>query len=98
MTTTHTPERNSSSVSIREARLQRCATDTNEHEKSQTPTLSIEGLRNIGRVMRDIKAKIDAATGDNQDGSPACTSHPGSIAATCPMGSEDTDSTKKEKR
>jgi hypothetical protein len=97
MTTTHTPERNSSSVSIREARLQRCATDTNEHEKSQTPTLSIEGLRNIGRVMRDIKAKIDAATGGNQDSSAVCTPDTGSRRAASPLGSKDIDSAKKEK-
>jgi hypothetical protein len=88
--------RNSSSVSIRKAHPRRCATDTNEHENTQTPTLSIEAVHDIGRIVRAIKARIDAAIADNQDSSPACTPDPGSGAAASPMGRENSDRAKKE--
>jgi hypothetical protein len=96
MTTTRKPGRNSSSISIRKAHPQRCATDTNEHEKSQTPTLSIEALRNIGRIVGEIKARVDA-NGGNQDSSAACTPDTGSRRAASPLGSKDIDSAKKER-
>jgi hypothetical protein len=97
MTTTRKPGRNSSSISIRKAHPQRCATDTNEHEKSQTPTLSIEALRNIGRIVGEIKARVDA-NGGNQDSSAACTPDTGSGAAAGSMGGEDPYTAKKERR
>jgi hypothetical protein len=96
MTTTRKSWRNSSSISIRKAHPQRCATDTNEHEKSQTPTLSIEALRNIGRIVGEIKTRLDA-NGGNQDSSAVCTPDTGSRRATSPLGSKDIDSAKKEK-
>jgi hypothetical protein len=97
MSTSRNAGKNLSSVRIWEAHLQRCATDTNEHEKSQTPTLIIEGLRNIGRIVRDIKARIDA-NGGNQCSSAACSPFDsGSRTTTGPMGGEDTDGAKKEK-
>ena len=91
-----TPGTNASSVSIRKSHLQRCATDTNEHEKSQTPTLSIEALRNIGRIVGEIKARVDA-NGGNQDSSAVCTPDTGSRRAASPLGSKDIDSAKKER-
>jgi len=91
--------RNSSSASIRKAPAQRYATDTNEHENSQTPTLSVEALRNIADIVRALKARINGANGHDRDNTAKCaTLDSGSTAATCPMGSENTDSTKKEKR
>jgi hypothetical protein len=97
MTTLRTPVQKLCSVSIREAHLRRCATDTNEHEKSQTSALSIEALRNIGRIVREIKARIDV-NGGNQDSSAACTPDTGSGAAAGPMGGEDPYTAKKERR
>jgi len=91
-----TPGTNASSVSIRKAHPQRCATDTNEHEKSQTPTLSIEALRNIGRIVGEIKARVDA-NGGNQDSSAVCTPDTDSRRAASPLGSKDIDSAKKER-
>jgi len=96
MTTTRKPGRNSSSISIRKAHPQNVLSDTNEHEKSQTPTLSIEALRNIGRIVGEIKARVDA-NGGNQDSSAACTPDTGSRRAASPLGSKDIDSAKKEK-
>jgi hypothetical protein len=96
MTTTRKSGRNSSSISIRKAHPQRCATDTSEHEKSQTPTLSIEALRNIGRIVGEIKTRLDA-NGGNQDSSAVCTPNTGSRRAASPLGSKDIDSAKKEK-
>lgn len=91
-----TPGRNSSSISIRKAHLQRCATDTNEHEKAQTPTFDIEALRNIGRMVRAIKARIDDTNGHDHTATlPPVDS--GSRAAAGPMGGEDSDRAKKEK-
>jgi hypothetical protein len=55
--------RNSSSVSIRKAHLQNVLSDTNEHEKEQTPVVSFEGLRTIGRIVRAIKARIQSEPG-----------------------------------
>ncbi|HEY7316287.1 MAG TPA: hypothetical protein VIE89_01845, partial [Candidatus Binatia bacterium] len=83
-------------ISIWKAHLQTCATDTNEHEKSQTPTLSIEALRNIGRIVGEIKTRLDA-NGGNQDSSAVCTPDTGSRRAASPLGSKDIDSAKKEK-
>jgi hypothetical protein len=51
---------NSSSISIRKARSQKCATDTNEHEKLPIPILEIEALRTIGRLVQTIRAKIES--------------------------------------
>ena len=97
MTTSHTAGRNSVSVSIWEVHLQRCATDTNEHEKAQSPTLDIEALRNIGRIVRDIKARINGANGHDQDNTATLTPvDTGSRAAAGPMGGEDSDRAKKE--
>jgi hypothetical protein len=84
---------------IRKAHLQRYATDTNEHEKAQTPTLSVEALRNIADIVRALKARSNGANGHDRDNATTGAAlDSGSTAATCPMGSEDTDSTKKEKR
>ena len=99
MTAIHTAGKNCSSVSIWEARLQRCATDTNEHENTQTPTLSIEALRNIGHIVRFIQARINEANGHDHDSSATYTPiDSGSRAAIGAMGSEDPDGAKKEKR
>ena len=90
--------RNSSLVSNWKGHLQRCATDTNEHEKSQTPTLSIEGLRNIGHIVRDIKARINDANGHGNDNSATCVPIDSvSTATSGPLGREDHDGAKEEK-
>jgi hypothetical protein len=98
MKTLRTPGTNSSSVSIQKAHLQNVLSDTNEHEKPQTATLSIEGLRNIGHIVRDIKARINDANGHGNDNSATCEPlGSGSRTTTGPMGREDTDGAKKEK-
>ena len=89
MKTTRTPGTNSSSTRIWEACLQIVLSDTHEDEKSQTPTLSIEALRDIGRILRGIKARIDAANGHGEDDTGICVADSDSTAATSPMGSED---------
>ena len=97
MTRSRTPGRNSSSVSIRKAHLQRCATDTNEHEKSHTPTLSIEALQTIGRIVRAIKARIDVANENAEDDIRTCVADSGDRANIGALGGEDHDRAKKEK-
>jgi len=62
MTTTRTPGRNSASVSIRKARSQNLLSDTYEDGKEQVPVLDVEALRAIGRIVREIKRRIDAET------------------------------------
>jgi hypothetical protein len=99
MSTSRSTGRNSASVRSWEVPLRRCATDTNEHEKAQTPTLSVEALRNIADIVRAIKARINGAHGHDQDhtarGAPL---DPGSRPATSPMGGEDSHSAEKETR
>jgi hypothetical protein len=98
MTTTRKSGRNSSSISIRKAHPQNVLSDTNEHEKSQTATLSIEGLGNIGHIVRAIKARINDSTGRDHDNTATCEPlGSGSRTTTGPMGREDTDGAKKEK-
>lgn len=54
---------NSALVSIRKARSQRCATDTNRYEKTQTTTPSLDTLRGLARIVRAIKERL-GGTGD----------------------------------
>jgi hypothetical protein len=98
MKTLRTPGTNSSSVSIQKAHLQNVLSDTNEHEKPQTATLSIEGLRNIGHIVRDIKARINDANGHGNDNSATCFPIDSvSTATSGPLGREDHDGAKEEK-
>jgi hypothetical protein len=91
--------RNSSSVGIRKEHLQNVLSDTNEDEKAQTPTLSIEALRTIGDLVNAIKARINDADGHDQDDTATCAPlDSGSTGAAGPMGGEDPHSAKKEKR
>jgi hypothetical protein len=53
--------RNSSSVSIRKAAIQKYVTDANQREKAQQPILSFETLRSIGRIVRAIRNRIRAS-------------------------------------
>lgn len=99
MSTSRNTIRNSASVSIREAHPQRCVTDTNEHENTQTPTLSIEALRDIGRLVRRIRARINDAGAHDQDDTATCAPLDSvSTAATSRMGSKDPHTARKEKR
>ena len=68
--------RNLSNVSIREARSQNVLSDAYEHEKAQTAVIDIEGLRNIGRIVRAIKQRIDPGERDR----------PGENVPPCPAG------------
>ena len=77
--------RNSSLISIREPHLQNVLSNTNEYEKPQSPSLSIEALRTIGRIVRGIKARIDAANKHDED-SQICVSDSGSRAGIGAMG------------
>ena len=98
MTRIRTAGTNSSSVSIWEARPQRCATDTHEHENPQSPTVSIEALRAIRDLVRRIKARINGPDGHDQDDTATCAPlDSGSRAATSRMGSKDSRTPKKEK-
>lgn len=91
--------RNSSLVSNWKGHLQRCATDTNEHENTQTPTLSIEALRDIGRLVSAIEARINGADRHDQDNTAPCAPlDSDSATATSPMGGEDPHRAKKEKQ
>ena len=99
MTATHTAGTNASSVSIWEASLRRYATDTNEHENTQTPTLSIEVLRAIQDRVRCIKARINGADRHDQDNTATCARLDSvSTADTGPMGGEDPHRAAKEER
>lgn len=98
MTTTRTSEINSFSVCIRKAHPQRCATDTNEHEKIQSPTLDIEALWAIRDLVRRIRARINDASAHDQDNTATCAPLDSvSTAATSRMGSKDPHTPKKEK-
>jgi hypothetical protein len=98
MTTTRKSGRNSSSISIRKAHPQRCATDTNEHEKAQSPTLSIEALRAIRDLVRRIKARINDAGEHDQDTATCAPLDSVSTAVTSPMGGQDPHTARKEKQ
>ena len=97
MRTIRTSGRNSASVRIRKPHLQNVLSDTNKHENTQTPTLSIEALRTIGRIIRGIKTRIDAVN-RHDEVTQTCIADSGSRAAIGAMGSEDPDRAKKEKR
>jgi hypothetical protein len=58
--------RNSLCVSIRKVRSQNVLSDTNEHEKAQTTTLSLEALRGIARIVRVVKERIGSAGSDTE--------------------------------
>jgi hypothetical protein len=66
-------------------------------KKRKPPTLDIEALRNIGRIVRGIKARSEAKRG-NQHNSASCSPNTGSGAAIGAMGGEDPDRGKEEKR
>ena len=53
--------KNSSSDSIRRVPSEECATDTSEDEKVQQPVLTFDALRTIGRIVREIKNRIELA-------------------------------------
>lgn len=74
---------NTSFVSIRYASSSKVLPNANEHEKSQTPVIDIEALRNISRIVRCIQARIDAA----ERTSPGC--NPQKCGAGDPSSSED---------
>src|SRR5262249_42619322 len=83
--------RNSFFVSIRKAPLQKYATDTNRHEKVQTPILGIEALRTIGRIVRPVKVRIDLANGQHnpKDIQDSAAGDASSAPPTCPVGGQD---------
>ena len=60
MTSSDQDVKNSSLVSIRKPCSQNVLSDTNEDEKVQTPNLTIDALRIIGRLVRSIRAKIES--------------------------------------
>jgi len=79
---------NLSSVSIRKARSQKHGTDANRHEKVQTPTLSLETLRAISRIVRTIKGKLARQAGGPLDTQIAISPDGGSPATNCQNGSQ----------
>jgi hypothetical protein len=83
---------NSSSISIRKAPLQRCATDTNEDEKAQIPTLSLESLRAIARIVRAIKSRLSRQADGPVDTRFATSPDGGSPATNCQDGSQSDES------
>jgi hypothetical protein len=94
METSRKPVGNSSLVSIRKAPAQNVLSNANEHEKAQIPTLSLEALRAIARIIQAIKTRIatiaDAPHGQH-DTRTGVTPYAGSPAPNCPDGSEDHD-------
>jgi len=58
--------RNSSFVSIRKAHGQNMLSNTNKHEKVQTPVLNIEALRTISRIVRAIKRRLEPDSGNTK--------------------------------
>lgn len=52
--------RNSSSVSIWKASATNVLSDTSENEKGQKAVIGMEGLRDINRIVRAIKGRIEA--------------------------------------
>jgi len=60
MSKTHESCRKLSSVSIRKCPVQNLLSDTHEREKEQPPTVDVEALRTIGRLVRTIKERIEA--------------------------------------
>ena len=62
------------------------ATTTSKDEKAQPAKLDIEGLRGIARIVRAIKARIEATRRDANTILPA---NPSGDASTGPMGGQD---------
>ncbi len=86
MSKPNTARRNSSFVSIRKRSLKNLLPYANGQEKDETPAVSIEGLKAIGRIVRAIKDRIEAGQGA---GKPAGGNLPGP-AATGPNSSQNT--------
>jgi hypothetical protein len=70
---------NSDSDSIRNAASQSMIVNTCVYEKQGTPIISIDDLKVIGRIVRPIKARIEAS--DNS------VSIPSSLSAQLAVGS-----------
>ncbi len=74
----HIISSNSSFVSIREGSLKILLPSTDGQEKDETPVLDIDAVSTIARIVRTIKARIEAeegagkASGGNRPG-PAVT-------------------------
>jgi hypothetical protein len=89
---------NSASVSIRKAPVQKYATDTNEHEKAQIPTLSLEALRGIARITKAIKSRLARQADGPVDTRIATSPDGGSPGTNCQNGSQGNEGTKQEKQ
>jgi len=83
---------NSPLVSIRKARSQKHATDTNGYEKAQTPTLSLEALRAIARIVRAIDSRLAKQADGRLDTPIAISPHGDSAATNCQDGSQSDES------
>jgi hypothetical protein len=64
---TRTGNANTSSVSIRKARPRNVLSNTYEQEKTQIPTLTLEALRAITRIVRGIKGRAASEPADSVD-------------------------------
>ena len=69
--------------------------NTNERENAENPTLSIEALRTIGRIVRSIKTTIASFGGQGscEDTGAGATSVASGSSHPCPLGGEDHDRT-----
>jgi hypothetical protein len=98
METSRNPVGNSSLVSIRKAPAQNVLSNANEHEKAQIPTLSLEALRGISRIVRTINGKLARRAGGPFDTQIAISPDGGSPATNCQNGSQGNEETKQEKQ
>jgi hypothetical protein len=88
---------NSSSVSIRKGSLQKDATKTNRHEKTQTTTLTLETLRAIARIVRAIDSRLPKQADGRLDTPIAISPHGDSAATNCQDGSQGHEGKNQEK-
>jgi hypothetical protein len=91
-------DENSSSVSIRKGSLQNVLSDTNEQEKAQIPTLGLEALRTLARIVGAIKSRLARQADGPLDTRIATSPDGGSPATNCQNGSQGNEGTKQEKQ
>lgn len=91
MTVSRSGGGNSSSVSMRKVHAQNVLSNTNEHEKAQSPALGVEALRTIGRVVRTIKARLAEADSGHRHAPGEVSGKSGSESASCQTSSPRND-------
>jgi hypothetical protein len=89
---------NLASVSIRKGHVQKHATDATRYEKTHIPTLSLEALRALARIVKTIKGKLTRQADRPLDTQVGISPHAGSPATNCQDCSQNNEGTNQEKQ